>query len=246
MKQIISIILFTISVLNGFSQKYLRDTVSFGDTLMITNPRSVKVLPDTATVYKALNCKTRSNFGFRIEVAVSNYYYSQKVEQWLGNHWGPNFNFVFVYDKVNVGFRFKPATVIPKKELVFNSDTLTKAAMLNPVKIDFYLGYSVDFKYKISIEPYLGFSRTIFQVINEDSLNKKYSIPSAKGFSSGIVINKYFRIKKYQYISVFASSGYSFVDYRKVNKNLDTGYFEWTIGVAYKIFGEKNFLKRVK
>ena len=200
---------------------------------------------DSFEPYKAVWCEKRSKFGARIEIGISSYYYTQKTRNWLGNHGGPNFNFILTYDKFNFGFRFKPWTVNPGEELLFDNSLLPKYADLNPIKLDFYIGYSFDFKH-ISLEPYLGLSRNIFTVINEGELQETFSIPSVTGFINGVTVNKYFRIKKYEYISVFANVGYSIVDYTKVHNTLGKNYFEWSLGIAYKGFFTKKFMQKIE
>ncbi|MCK3685277.1 hypothetical protein [Maribellus sp. YY47] len=59
-------------------------------------------------------------------------------------------------------------------------------------------------------------------------------------------MNKYFKIKEHEYLSVFGTVGYGFVNYEKVHPDLDKGYFEWNLGIAYKGFITKRFNKRVE
>jgi len=208
--------------------------------------RSIKGIEDSAFRVKTVKCTKRSNLGTRIEVGVSKYNYNNKTEQWLGNHLGPNFNLIFTINKFNLGIRFKPATVNTKTNLVFTNDTLPIYSKLNPIKLDYYLGYSFDFTHNISIEPYIGYSHTRFTIINENELKNKLSIPDVNGFISGVTGNKYFKLKGHNYVAIFASLGYAFVNYNNVNENLDRGYFELTIGIAYKGFLERQFLREVE
>lgn len=246
MNQIILILLFITFYINSLSQKYDRDTICFGKPMTINPYRSIKNVSDTSASYKAILCETRTDVGIRFEIGISKYYYNEKTEQWLGNHGGPNFNFILTANKLNFGLRFKPWTINPKTELIFNSDTLPTYADLNPIKIDYYVGYSFDFNNNISIEPFLGFSQSIFSVINEDVLKKTYSIPNALGLITGVAFNKYFRIKEYEYVALFVNLGYSFVNYKKMHESLGVGYFEWTVGVAYKVFFSKKFFRKIE
>lgn len=243
---ILKVLFLVILTSNCFSQRKTNDTICVSDTLTIKPYRSMRLSNDSASGYKAFRCETASTVGMRLEVGISSYYYNDKTQQWLGNHVGPNFNLILTLNKFNVGLRFKPWTLNPKTELSFNNIILPENASLNPVKIDYYAGYSIDLDHKISIEPYLGFSKTIFYVINEDELQQAYSIPKANGLISGVTFNKYFKINNYDYITLFTNVGYSFVNYTKTNPNLGIGYFEWSIGIAYKGFFKKEFLKKIK
>src|SRR5690606_15321916 len=144
----------------SFSQKYDFKTICYPDTLTIQGSLNIKGMGDS-TSFKAVRCEKRTNAGLRVEIGFSKYYYNTATENWLGNHGGPNFNFILTINKFNIGLRFKPWTVNPKSDLTFRNDTLSRLAELNPVKIDYYLGYSIDLKNNISLEPYLGYSRTV-------------------------------------------------------------------------------------
>jgi hypothetical protein len=181
-----------------------------------------------------------------MDFAVSSYYYGDKTTSWIGQHGGPNFNFILVVDKLNFGFRFKPWTIDPKKEMDFSGLTLPTSAKLNNIRLDYYAGYSLDFEKLISLEPYIGYNRTSFLVINEDKLNQEFSFNKTGGLIIGTTLNKYFKLKDYGYISIFGTVGYGFVDYKKVHSDLDNGYFEWNLGVAAKSFKIKRFNKRVE
>lgn len=215
--------------------------------------RTITCGTDTVTVrehwgdLKAFICQRGGDFGARIELGYTNYYHSIQTRQWLGQYGGPNFGLILAYRKLNVGIRFKPATVIPQQNLVFNNDTLIALAKLNPVRIDYFAGYSFDFKYNFSIEPYLGYSRNSFHVINEADLNTTYQIEPASGMIAGISVNKYFKLKKkYQFLAVFGNLGYATTQYQSTHPQLDNGYWEWTLGIAYKGFWEKVFYKWIK
>jgi len=245
---------FTLVILTNslsFGQKWIPEVICSTDTLTIEPYISMKYIPDKMDTvnqesYKIVQCRTRSKVGFRMDIAASNYYYGDKTTSWIGQHGGPNFNFIFVVDKLNFGFRFKPWTIDPKKEMDFNGQTLPTTAKLNNIRLDYYIGYSLDFDKLISLEPYAGYNRTSFLVINEDELNQEFVINKTGGLIIGATLNKYFKLKDYGYISIFGTVGYGFVDYQKVHPDLDNGYVEWNLGVAVKSFGIKRFNKKVE
>ena len=248
-KLIILLFLFTIPF-RIYAQKWINEVICSTDTLVVEpqtearslqkNQKEIEFQP-----YRIVECRTRSNFGLRLDVAVSNYYYGEKTTSWLGQHAGPNINLSLTVDKFNIGIRFKPWTVEPQKELEFNGVILPTTARLNPIKIDYYLGYSIDFDRLISIEPYLGYNHSSFVVINEDVLNQNFSFENTGGLILGTTVNKYFRLKDYEYLSIFGSIGYGFVNFEKVQPSLDNGYLEWNLGIAFKGFFTRNFNRRV-
>ncbi len=252
MKRLLLVITSAI-LINSFSfgQKWTPEVICSTDTLIVEPYISIKYNPakiDTTNQepYKIIQCRTRSKVGFRMDIAVSSYHYGDKTTSWIGQHGGPNFNFILVVDKMNFGFRFKPWTIDPKKEVKFNEQNLPTTARLNNIRLDYYVGYSQDFDKLISIEPYAGYNRTSFLVINEDEFNQKFTFNKTGGLIVGTTLNKYFKLKDYGYLSVFGTVGYGFVDYEKIHPDLDNGYFEWNLGLAMKSFGIKRFNKRVE
>jgi hypothetical protein len=246
---IITTIIFSSITVSG--QKWNPEIICSSDTLIVEPYLSMKYNPEKTDSlnqkpYKIVQCITRSNIGFRFDIAVSSYYYGEKTTSWIGQHGGPNFNFILVVDKLNFGFRFKPWTIDPKKEMDFNGQTLPTTAKLNSIKLDYYAGYSFDFEKLISVEPYIGYNCSSFIVINEDELNQKFTFDKTGGLIIGTTLNKYFKIKEYEYLSVFGTVGYGFVNYGKVHSDLDNGYFEWNLGIAYKGFATKRFNKKVE
>lgn len=246
MKHILVLILLTQSAV-GFGQNCNWDAVC-RDTVV------VKVYPnklymggslDSSYTYRALKCAKFTNIGVRIDIGGSRYYYNSSTSAWLGNHGGPSVGFVCAFKHWNIGFRFKPWTVHPGQKLAFNSDTLAETAKLNPVKLDYFVGYSVDFKHNVSVEPYIGYTRAIFEVINEEEIGAKFSIPSTGGLIFGLSINKYFKLKDGEYIGTFANVGYAVVDYKTTHTSLGVGYSEWTLGMVYKGFFYRQFNHRI-
>ena len=240
----------------AFGQKWNGDTICSTDTLIvhpriIMQPRqSMKYNPDIPNPnqepYKMVECWTRSNIGLRMELGVSNYYYGERTKSWMRQHGGPNFSFSLAVDKLNFGVRFKPWTIEPAKEMVFDGQTLPTNASFNNIRFDYYVGYSLDFKNLISIEPYAGYNRTMFILLNEKEVGHDVSFNNTGGLIIGATLNKYFKMKDYEYLSLFGSAGYGFVNYEKVHPDLDNGYFEWTLGIAVKSFPKKSFNKKVE
>jgi hypothetical protein len=235
----------------SFAQKWTPEIICTNDTLTVEPNVSMKYYPDKMDSskqerYKIVPCQTRAKIGLRVGFAVSNYYYGNKTTSWIGQHGGPNLNINLVVDKLNFGIKFKPWTINPRKELEFNGQILPTHAKLNNIRLDYYIGYSFDFENLFSLEPFAGYNYTSFRVINEDELNQDFDMNKTGGVILGTTLNKYFKLKDYGYLSVFGTIGYGFVNYDKVHSDLDNGYMEWSLGVAWKSFAVKRINKRVE
>lgn len=197
--------------------------------------------------YKALKCFNRGNFGIRLGLGISNFKYDSKTKTVIDNHISPNFDLSIAYDKWNLGLRFKPWTIDPQKEITVENKILPTIADLNIIKIDYYLGYSIDLKKLYSIEPYLGYNRTSLIVINEDELGETFTFDDkANGFILGTTFNKYFEFQDFSYVVAFLNLGYSTTNLSDIHPELGKGYFEYSIGIAIKGFNKKMSEKRIK
>ena len=242
---LVSLVMLNLS-LHCFGQQYNEDEVCKSDTTIIHRRHHIiKIYVSDTDSIKVITCKKVSKVGWRVDAGVSGYSYSEKTKQWLGNHGGPSIGFFLLYKKFSFGLKFKPWTVNPAKALVFTGDTLTQNSKVNPVKIDYAVSYSIDLKHNLALEPYFGLTDNIFEVINEDELQKTFEIPDSKGVILGISFNKYFKVREFEFFTIFICSGYSFANFARTHEALGQGYFEGTIGIGYKGFFTRHFLKLV-
>lgn len=217
------------------------------DTILFEQPIPMKPteVADTTYPYLAVLCTTKARSGMRFDMGVSGYSYNAETKAWLGNHGGPSIGIAFFYNRFNIGCRAKPWTVIPRKDLMFHQLLLTDSALLNPIKVDYYIGYSIDLLHNISFEPYAGYTRSSFHVINEKELGHEYKIGRTGGLLLGGTLNKYFRTSAYGYFGISVSGGYGMVDFTRVHPALGSGYSEWNIGITYKWAFMKKYYKRI-
>ena len=234
----------------GYGQKYERE-IRCSDTLTVyldNRPKTQVTQKSNATStnrpYRIVECEKRSPFGLRLDIGVSKYYYGPMTKTWIDNHGGPNFGIGIAIGGFTLGARFKPWTLNPLQELEFDGVILPTNAKVNNIKVDYYAAFSIDLPALVSLEPYLGFNRSQFIVINEDEIKQTYSLPQVGGILAGMTINKYFAFERHQYFAVFASGGFANTDFSEVHRELDKGYWEWSVGVSYKGFLIKRFTKR--
>jgi len=225
-----------------WGQVYERNRICKNDTIDVDY---IDFRTEKRIQYKAFECEKVSKLGIRIDIGFNHYKYNPKTRNWLGNHNGPLLGLTVAYGDFNMGIKFKPATVNPKQDLDFNGEILANEAELNPIKIDYDVSYSINFKHNLSIEPYAALTANSFIVINEDKLGKNYKINKVHGLTIGTTINKYFHLKDYLFFSVFAKYGYGLTNFKKVNSSLGIGYSDFVIGIAYKGFVKRIFLKRI-
>lgn len=154
--------------------------------------------------------------------------------------------FALAYKNLNMGARFKYITFNPGVEYRFGKELLTVNSRVISSKTDFYIGYSLNAKNLISFEPYISYSVDNFRVKNQAILGQAFNLLTAKGFLGGLSLNRYISIGGYEFFSVFVNVAYSMVDYSRTNSQLNKGYLEGTVGVAYKGFYERQFMEKVE
>lgn len=226
------------------SQVYNRNPTCGTDTIHVNYRDRMRF--DTVD-YFAFDCTRVGKAGIRFDFGPVFNSYNRATENWLGNHAGAILGAAFVHDKVNIGLKMKfESNVDPRSELVFKGDTVPYEAKLNPIRLDFYAGYSLNLKLNFTIEPYIGMTRNLFYVINEEELNKEFNIPGFTGFNMGVTLNKYFRLKEFQFLSIVLGYGYGSSNFKRINSLLGSGYTEWSFGLAYKVFAKVKYHQKIK
>ena len=250
MKLLLLLLFFAIGSIS-FGQKFDKEIICSTDTLVVFPIVSMKQPiehseSEEKESYKIVKCRTCTNFGYQIEIGFSKYYYGEKTYSWIGNHGGPDFGLsLFIYN-INLGARFKPWTTNPKKEMIFNGQVIPTTIKFNPTKIDYYIGYSINLEKLWSVQPYFGYNRSSFEILEADEIYKNFEFDKTGGIIFGVTTNKYFKMKDYEFLSIFSSIGYGLIDFEKIHPDLDNNYFEWTIGIAYKGFAIRRFNKKIE
>lgn len=190
-------------------------------------------------------CQRKTAFSYRVDVGRSQFEYESETTHWIGNHGGVYFGLYGAINQFVFGARFKGTTLTPKNELSFGEEIMTEEVKLNHFKSELYFGYSLDLKYNFSIEPNFGISSMSFNVINEDEINQEFDISNNYGVFAGVTLNKYFRIKKNTFFTIFFSGTYGHNDYSRVHPELNGGYLDWTVGIAIKQSFQRKFEKTI-
>lgn len=196
--------------------------------------------------YRAVECIEPTNLGLRFEAGFSGYSYSGNSNDWFENKITPSGGIALAYRNLSIGTRLKFTTFNPGVEYYFGNELLRVNSRVISKKSDFYLGYSLNARNLVSFEPYLSYSIDIFRVKNQASLGQSFNLLTAKGLLGGLSVNRYISIGGYEFFSVFLNFAYSMVDYTRTHAQLNKGYIEGTIGIAYKGFYERQFREKVE
>ena len=238
MKILFANILLLFASIPVFAQNVDRTTVCGTDTINVSSPR-----PAT---YKAFDCVRASNLGLRIETGVSRFQYDARTAGYLGKVHGPLFGIALAYKNFNVSMRTHLSSVAPQKDLLVGEDTITAKGRINPTVLHYALAYSLNIKYNFAAEPFIGFSKSIFTARkHRDDRNETGTLRKTYGAIAGLTVNKYFKVHDLDFIALFASGAWSSANLGHMDDHFGKGYFEWSVGVAYKAFYYWHFDKRI-
>lgn len=249
MKHVVFLLTIFITTNEISAQRITSNIICIKDTVLVqgmwTYPRNYK-LEDNTGSFLATYCDIKKDLGIRFDFGISEYVHSKPVADWIGNHLGPNINFIIAFNKFGLGFRYKPSTVNPKEELTFGNSNLPKDAELDPIKRDYYLSYEFGLSNTISIEPSVGWTYCSFKVINADKLKQQFSFNKTNGLLTGLTLNKYMTWGNFKYAALYARVNYGFVDYSKIHTNLKDGYTEVALGVSVKLYFRNRMFNVIK
>ncbi len=158
--------------------------------------------------------------------------YAPQTESWLGNHGAGVFQLLVRYKPFELDGAFRLATVNPQKSLAFGPDTLDSFAKLNPVKLDFLLGYGFRPTEHILLMPQIGYAYSVFNVINEDVLKKHFNISSVSGFALGGAVSIILPISFTTDLEFRIGAHYHIADYSSVHPSLDRNYWTFDFGIS--------------
>ncbi len=222
----------------SMAQQYTRALTCLTDTTFVPEfTRHYMERPSqNIPAHKEITCLRMAHMGAKGYGGLSSFYYNKATRNWLGNHLGGYLGLGLAYHQFNIALKTTVSSVTPNKTIAFGQDTLTTQDNLGVKRLEFITSYSIDLKHYISIEPYSGYSNTVFRGYNKTDTNKTYHISHAGGITFGVTVTKYFKGKNYQYLGLYASGGYTTTNYKKTAPQLGRGYAEWTAGIVFKMF----------
>lgn len=243
MKATFMIVIFLVcGAVHGTAQIHRYTTTCKPDTVNIDH---WNIKTGDREVYRAVSCSESYFIGVRVEAGSSRFSYTQRTKNWTGNHNAAVVGLAIVYGHFTVGAKFKLASVRPKYSLNFDGVIIGNEAVVNPTKWDLDVGYSFDLKYNFSLESYLALTSNNFILLNKEDSELTHSIGKTNAWTVGCTINKYFRIKNFEYFGLFVRYGYGFSDFRKIHTGLGKGFSEISLGVMYKGFLNHVFYKKI-
>lgn len=207
MKPIFATILFLVLFLNSFSQKVENDTLSV--KRVVRSNWAIKI-ESGVLGHKILNQDFIDNKS--VQVTGLSVYYRK---------------FFFIYDVFICEFS-------PKKEIRFNNALFNQTDLFSSFNLNVALGYNCDFSKNWSADAKFGFNTTDFELIDSKYGNQKYESDILMGTLFGLGLNRYFKLKRYNYLVLRLGADYYSTDYTSINPQLGNSSMNYSLTIGYK------------
>jgi hypothetical protein len=235
MKKVLIFILTFYSILSCSGQINNWDKVCKNDTIIVNKDL------DKSCIYVKTSCQRPSKFGYRFDLGASYFNTDAQVQDWIGKSIHLSLGFTLSYNKLNFGIRTNTMTVNTKKQMYLYGATIAENTQINPNRFDGLLGYTLNLKHNITIEPYAGVGIYNFvQTEKNGNIEKQTTIKGEECGIMGVNIQKYFKRKDYSFSSVFLNLGYATNSMIPIVLQTDNGYLTVSLGVSYKFYPKKD------
>ncbi len=212
MKQIWIIFITTVMSVNLYSQKIDNDTLS--GKRLVKSPWAIKI-ESGAILHQMFNSDFIDNKITQITdltVFYKNFYFTYGA---------------FIYE-------FKP-----NKDMVFDNVTVNNQNEFSSFNLNMALGYSYDFHKNWSTDIKFGFNSTNFEISNSKETNLIYESDIIMGAQVGLGIDRYIKLKRFNFIVIGLGIDYYTTDYSKISSNMKPSSLNYTLTIGYKGFFRK-------
>ena len=212
MKQIWIILITTFLTMNLYSQKNDNDTLS--GKRLVKSPWAIKI-ESGALKHQMFNPDYIDNKTIQITdftVFYKNFYLTYGA---------------FIYE-------FKP-----NKIMVFDNTTVNTQHEFSSFNLNMALGYSYDFHKNWSTDIKIGFNITDFEILNSKETNLIYESDIITGAMIGLGVDRYFKLKRFNYIVIGLGIDYYKTDYSKISSEMKPTSLNYSLTIGYKGFFKK-------
>jgi hypothetical protein len=212
MKQIWITLIATLMTVNLYSQKMENDTLI--GKRFVKSPWAIKI-ESGAILHQMFNPGFIDNKATQISdltVFYRNFYFTYGA---------------FIYD------------FTPNKVMVFDDVTVNTQHEFSSLNLNVALGYSYDFHKNWSTDIKIGFNSTSFEISNSNETNLIYESDLIMGAQIGLGLDRYIKLKRYNYIVIGLGLDYYTTDYSKISPHMKPSSLNYSLTIGYKGFFQK-------
>lgn len=184
-----------------------------------------------------------TNFAFALNNGTALNFYDKKSKSIFGETQSIIFGASFFYNNFFVMADFRPVIVyIHNKDRILNfppSKNFEGSYEITILNFTHRFGYTYNLGGDFGFEPYAAYLRTNFILADED-LRKNLKINKGNGFSAGVKINKYFKLKGFgNYFVVYIDNNINYSGMERIHPVLGNIFYSAELGVAVKFWATK-------
>lgn len=127
----------------------------------------------------------------------------------------------------------------PKKNMTFGNVNVDNQVQFTSFNLNMAVGYIYDFHKNWSTDIKFGFNSTNFEISNADKVNLIYKSEILMGAQIGVGLNRYIKLKRFNYIVIGCKIDYYTTDYSKASSNLKGSSLNYSLTIGYKVFFKK-------
>jgi hypothetical protein len=179
-----------------------------------------------------------TDFAFSINNGTALNIYDKKSNSILGKTQSIIFGATVFYNNFFVMADFRPVIVyIRNKNRILNfppSQNFEGSYEITIFNFTHRFGYTYNLGGDFGIEPYAAYLRTNFVLADED-LRKNLNIKKGNGFTAGVKINKYFKLKGFgNYFVVYLDNNINYSGMKRIHPALGNSFYSVEVGIALK------------
>ena len=136
-------------------------------------------------------------------------------------------NWFFYYDAYS--FEFKP-----KQNVVFEEYTFDNKAILSSFTLNAAIGYIYDINRNWGVDMKLGLNTNTLETSNSKEIGYYYESDFIGGTRFGLELNRYIKLKRFNFIVISLAADYYSVNYKKISNSLNNSFMNYSLTVGYK------------
>lgn len=148
------------------------------------------------------------------------------------------FNYKVFYQNFFMHLGTKMSEFNTSKDMRFTNFVINKQDQVSLMNMNMSIGYMYSFNKKWSADAMIGVSMNNLQITYNNKLNS-YSPDISQGTYFGLGLNRYFKLKRYNYIVLSLGADYSTTNFSKISPDMTTPSINYSFTVAYKGFSKK-------
>lgn len=127
----------------------------------------------------------------------------------------------------------------PNKYMTFENIGVNDQYEFSSLNLNLALGYSYDFHKNWSADVKIGLNSTDFEISNSYETNLIYNSEILMGPQIGLGIDRYIKLKRFNFIVIGLGMDYYMTDYAKISPDLKPSSLNYTFTIGYKGFFRK-------